>query len=284
MCAFLPILFLCGFNFRIPATGIWNTDHRQDIYELTDTAVLDLTDSTLAMLPQSYLVDYGTKQLVEPQRLRSDLNLCPGERYGEQPSFAKCSAILIGDDLILTAGHCLTKKECKDNEFAFVFGYQMKTPQTQITDFPSSEVYSCKEIVARKNTNTVDFAIVKLDRPVANHRIAKLASQNAKQGQSVFALGHPSGLPLKFSGTAPIERQTKNYFAAHLDAFAGNSGSGVFSADTHELIGVFVRGDEDYDFDYAHQCEKVHPCTKDTCSGEEITNIEAVSEALLEIL
>jgi hypothetical protein len=53
--------------------------------------------------------------------------------------------------------------------------------------------------------------------------------------------GHPCGLPLKYSPGACVGEITENYFRADLDVYSGNSGSPVFCAETHELIGIVSR-------------------------------------------
>ena len=279
------LLLLCisarGMSSPLRSQGIWGTDHRKEIYELKDKKVIGLANSTLAMIPRSDLLDFGFKQMIDPQSLGNSLNLCAGERYREQTSYASCSATLIDQDLILTAGHCLTTEECQGNEFYFVFGYRLANAKDHIAEFQSSEVYSCKQILKRIETDTLDYSIIQLDRPVKNHQPAKIALKNAAVGDSVYILGYPSGLPLKYSGPANIQSQSTEFFSARLDGFAGNSGSGVFSSRTNELVGIFVRGDEDYDLDKAHSCERVHKCSEPDCTGEEVTNIEPLYDAFM---
>lgn len=256
--------------------GVYEEDHRLDFYEM-EAPFQTMSDSVVAIIPHKFLDERGNRFVVDLQKAKNDLNLCPEERYREQPVIADCSGTLIGDDLVLTAGHCLSKKDCQQNYF--VFGYQMNSSDTQITEFPSQDVYNCKEIIARKKSNTLDYAIIRLDRPVENRTPMKLAQRNASFGQDIFMLGYPSGLPLKYSGIAKVSEQKPDFFVSKIDAFGGNSGSGVFSLETNEIVGILVRGEEDYDYDRKRQCYKVHVCRDHTCQGEEITNIEPILRA-----
>jgi V8-like Glu-specific endopeptidase len=276
ICLFLLLISVRGWGSPLGIRGIWNSDHRKDIYELKDKNIVGLADSTLAMIPRSDFLDFGFKQMIEPRRLGNDLKLCSGERFRDQTDYASCSATLVSDDLILTAGHCLTEEECQNNEFAFVFGYELSSAKDHVAEFQTSEVYSCKQILKQVDTEALDYSIIQLDRPVKNHNPVKIALKNAAVGQSVYILGYPSGLPLKYSGPAKIRFQSKEYFSARLDGFAGNSGSGVFSSESNELVGIFVRGDDDYDLDKVHNCQRVHKCSEPDCTGEEVTNIEAI--------
>jgi V8-like Glu-specific endopeptidase len=51
------------------------------------------------------------------------------------------------------------------------------------------------------------------------------------------------GLPLKYSPGAQIRSTEEAYFSADLDVYSRNSGSPVFYRNTHEVIGMVVRGD-----------------------------------------
>ena len=66
-------------------------------------------------------------------------------------------------------------------------------------------------------------------------------------------IGHPCGLPLKCAPGASIDDFTDNYFRADLDVYSGNSGSPVFCAETHELIGIVSRG-KPADFRWTGTC------------------------------
>ena len=55
--------------------------------------------------------------------LKEYTNLCEGERFGDEPSIATCTGFLIGEDLLATAGHCMTgPATCASS--AWVFDYR----------------------------------------------------------------------------------------------------------------------------------------------------------------
>ncbi|MCU0289669.1 MAG: NACHT domain-containing protein, partial [Acidobacteria bacterium] len=60
--------------------------------------------------------------------------------------------------------------------------------------------------------------------------------------QSIYIMGHPCGLPLKYAPGGKIGEITNSHFLAGLDVYSGNSGSPVFCAETHELVGIVSRG------------------------------------------
>lgn len=62
-------------------------------------------------------------------------------------------------------------------------------------------------------------------------------------GQNLYVLGHPCGLPLKYAPGSAVENIEKAYFISRMDIYSGNSGSPVFCADTHEMVGMVVQSD-----------------------------------------
>jgi V8-like Glu-specific endopeptidase len=252
------------------AFAVYGEDHRQDFYEITDPAMIKLADSTLAVFSDDLLSPRNDVFEFDTTPMSDSMGICPNERFSQQPVAAFCSAILISENLVLTAGHCVHNKTCESTYFAF--GYALHDKNQKLVSLPASEVYSCSRIIARSNTDSLDFAVVELDRAVPNHLPIPIAKENVEVGRSVFVYGHPAGLPLKYSGTSPVTKSTRNNFTADLDVLGGNSGSGVFTEDTHELVGVLVRGDDDYLQNQENQCRMVHVCGPGECDGEESTH------------
>jgi hypothetical protein len=60
-------------------------------------------------------------------------------------------------------------------------------------------------------------------------------------------LGHPTGLPLKFTSNGSLISVKEDCFESKLDAFAGNSGSAVFDHISGEVIGILCKGQKDYE-------------------------------------
>ena len=101
--------------------------------------------------------------------------------------------------------------------------------------------------------NGQDWALLKLDRKVGGRTYATLSRRNIKIGNPIYVIGHPLGLPLKYVPGAFMHDIKINYFWADLDVFMGNPGSPVFDSDTHEVIGLVVRGHE-MDFRWTGKC------------------------------
>ena len=186
--------------------------------------------------------------------------LCPKERFREQPIGAFCSGSLVGDDLIMTAGHCITNQASCDGT-KIVFGFALKeSGASATTNMGQDDVYTCKKIITRflggepGSVNPAgqklgpDYALIQLDRKVAGRKPLEInRGQNLAKGDKVMVIGHPVGLPLKLAAGASIrDASPEGYFVTDLDTFGGNSGSPVFNTTTGLIEGILVRGDEDF--------------------------------------
>ena len=207
------------------------------------------------------------------------LGVCANEPFATQPSGAFCSGSLIGKNLVLTAGHCITNQgEC--NTTKFVFGYDVN----QKGKFPGStlesEVYGCKSIIHREQDGTgADFGIIETDRDVVGHvplKLADRANSTIEKDAKLLMIGHPSGLPTKLdAGGAVRDPNPHGYFVATTDSYGGNSGSAVFNLVTQLVEGVLVRGETD--FTDSGECKVSKVCAPDSCRGEDVTKVSSVA-------
>jgi V8-like Glu-specific endopeptidase len=241
--------------------------------------------SVALFLPEDLKPSAGGHLELKARTLGQARVLCEGERFAKQFTASFCSGTLVGEDLVLTAGHCI-RESSSDSEtpFAkdalFVFGYYAEEPSDPgNTKFETGQIYRGKEFVDGTVDSTgADWAVVRLERkvltsvatPVKERRTAKIQNE-----RSVYVVGYPSGLPIKYAPDAKVTKNTAGpFFTANLDTFAGNSGSGVFDQETGELVGVLVRGDTDYYKDGA--CQRAYKCPQTGCLGEEVMRIEQV--------
>lgn len=257
---------------------IYGEDNRRDVYLEERADLREIADSTAAMIPNTKLVQRDNQMSIKFKNYGSDYQLCKDEPFYSQPSAANCSGFLVGDDMIATAGHCINASTCSEN--SFVFGFKMQSSTIAPESVPADEVYKCKKVLAQELTRNQDYALVKLDRPVRGHRVLTLAKDPVKVSDAILVVGHPSGLPTKIAGGANIRKLEKGYFVGNLDTYGGNSGSAVFNASTLEVVGILVRGEEDYQYDSARQCRTSNKCASDKCRGEDVTFISYIADAI----
>jgi hypothetical protein len=204
-------------------------------------------------------------------------DLCPGEPLHGDPSLSySCTGFLVAPDLLVTAGHCLyavntpdhrlrheTELACKTFDWLFDYAAPRGGP-AQTKGISSSALYHCREIifaVQRESAPYSDYALVRLDRPVADRTPFRLGT-GAVTGDLAM-LGYPLGTPVKYTDNGHVLRDdpTRSSFITTLDAFEGNSGSPVLNA-AHEVVGILVGGTP-VPFSYSDRrlaCSRLNRC------------------------
>lgn len=262
---------------------IYGVDNRKDYYQIDDQSeskIKQQCNSVVSLFNNDDLVisPDGEGQVVSlgTSKFGDAYGLCREEIFFNQPVGAFCSGFLVADDLVATAGHCVNEDDVTN--VSFVFGYRMNSENQAQTKISSSEVYRGKEIVGRQLTDDgTDWAVVRLDRPVTDHKPFKIRREGkVNDQQRVYVIGHPCGLPLKYAaGSRVRNNQEEAYFVANLDTYGGNSGSGVFHVGEDNdpedgmVEGILVRGETD--FDDINGCKRSNVCPDDKCRGEECT-------------
>ncbi len=261
--------------------SIYGADSRQDLYQVTDPKVRQLADSTVALV-QATQVDFSRSSSSAALSLGGygdDLSLCTDERFFSQKTLAFCSGSLVGPDMVMTAGHCIkSMDDC--NTTKLVFGFAMNSADSDVSQVDPSEVYGCSSIVARAlEDSSADFALIKLDRKVVGHKPLLInRTGELAIGSKLILIGHPSGLPTKVADGHVLETSMPGYFSTTLDAFAGNSGSSVFNAETGKIEGILVRGENDFEFDGVRGCRVSSHYPEDGTRSEAVTKISALSQ------
>ncbi|MBC97424.1 MAG: peptidase [Halobacteriovoraceae bacterium] len=262
---------------------IYGDDNRRDVYEESDTMLLELAKSTAALISTRGLSDDGQGMMkINGRKLGQARNFCADEPYGNQIAAANCSGFLVAPNVLVTAGHCVRSlSDCKNYNFVFDF----KTTHSGQTEYkvPKSSVYSCKKVVKTVLNNwgdKMDYAVIELDRKVTDRAPLKYrTSGKVANGEDLVVIGHPSGLPTKIADGAYVRNNSQSaYFSANLDTYGGNSGSAVFNSRTGVIEGILVRGETDYARNGS--CTVSYRCSNDGCRGEDVTRITNVAEIL----
>ena len=262
-------------------TGVYGPDNRTEVY-LSSTIHQKLAASTAAMIPK-ILMPGPTNTLVRLPPFSDDLMkkygapACLETRFTYQKSHSLCSGSLIAPDLILTAGHCVVKTACADNNW--VFNYYYGSNGMMNLKVEDKDVYTCKKIIAfGLNIKDEDYAIIQLDRKVEGRiPLDYRSSGKISTTDTLLTIGTPSGLPIKVTTDGKVRsNDPKNFFITTLDTFSGNSGSPVFNASTNAIEGILVRGDEDYVVDPVRECVVENKCAESACAGEDVSRILSV--------
>ncbi|XXF80152.1 serine protease [Myxococcaceae bacterium GXIMD 01537] len=239
----------CGASGDVPSAtdesletredkAIVGNDDRTDVYAHPDATLRDLAMHSTPVLwkgvtavPSAADVSYPTLTMAE--------NLCPTERFRNDPIIASCSGVLIDNDLVLTAGHCIDASlGC--SYWKWVFNYY-RTSDTTMAPITADDVFTCSQIVLRTQTTDVDYAIVRLDRPAT----PRFTPARIAYGRNAFVPGHPVAMigssdrtPLKIDAAGQLAWPDTDNPWTSLDTFPANSGSAVYSREGYTVTGV----------------------------------------------
>src|SRR5690606_7912461 len=94
-----------------------------------------------------------------------EANLCSDQRFAAQVTPGSCSGFLVGPDVLVTAGHCVSnQKKCEDKFWVFGFTREEAADLT----LSGENVYKCSQVLYQvlNQGDKNDYAVIKLDRPV----------------------------------------------------------------------------------------------------------------------
>jgi V8-like Glu-specific endopeptidase len=274
----LPVLALTlSVPVKASVKVIYGADDRKEVYQETNPMLLELARSTAAMISTSSVRVNNRGEVSFNAQTFGSRGFCSTERFHDQLAPANCSGFLVGEDLLVTAGHCVTSESsCKS--YSWVFNFHMEAEGTY-APVTQNEVYNCKELIktdVNRSTGT-DYAVVRLDRKVVDRAPLQIRTEGApKVGDALTVIGHPAGLPTKIAGGANIRSIKGAYFVANLDTYGGNSGSAVFNTETGLVEGILVRGETDYLYDGRRGCRISNVVPNNGGRGEDVTLISEV--------
>ena len=213
-----------------------------------DTDILERARSVVAIVKREALTwSDGEWHLALYQINDLGLNLCSFSRfYGAYVTKVAGTGFLVAPDIIATAGHV----DLGDlNDVYFLFDYAMETEGVIRTVFSKDDVYTGAEILAHPNTaDQNDWALVKLDREVSGRQPLPYRMEGKiSSNEHLYMIGHPFGMPMKYSGTAPVlSNDACHYFTAPLSCYEYNSGSPVFASESHLVEGIMTADIKNY--------------------------------------
>ncbi|WP_127718209.1 serine protease [Halobacteriovorax sp. HLS] len=279
----IPLIFQM-MSFAASSTKVIYGQDNRISYSHASSHYQALADSTAGMVHDRHIKLSGSSYTFKASRFGGRLignmfdngPICMDENFADEKTLPDCSGFLVAKDILVTAGHCV-RDQSTCNSIKWVFGYTKEIAQRG--RISKENVYSCKKILSRANAPK-DFTILKLDRKVVNRSALRVSTQKVRVGDEVVAIGHPSGLPTKISAGARVFKTTQNTFKTNLDTFSGSSGSAVIDERTSQVVGILVKGAEDFVRDGPGGCFRVNRCSEELegsgCSGESVSRISEI--------
>lgn len=283
---FIYLLFIL-FSSHLGQAAIYGADNRRDIVNVP-MAVRTASQAVAANIPSFYfLSEQNSDQLMHENhglKYGEEADLCVNERFTRQTSFGHCTGFLVHQKILITAGHCLIPTGTIENQenpycdnFSFWLGYNKFHNPRLGRDINPQNVVRCKKVIYAKNNEMVspimDFAILELEESIPHIQPLEIGA-DVTVGESVYALGHPHGLPLKHSGKSKVRQVAETSFSAFLDTLGGNSGGPVLN-DRNQVVGILVAGHQN-DFYTDQACSRINRCDE---NGESCKNPSSLDPA-----
>lgn len=271
---------LVSVNSQASQKVVYGDDNRVDVFASNNSMFVELSKSTAAMISGSSIRKTSNGEVSIKGRSLEARGMCKSERFSQQKSAANCSGFLVGEDLLVTAGHCV-KDQSSCNSYKWVFDYKVEFEDQFDFNLPANNVYGCKRIIKQVlDRNTMDdYSFIQLDRKVTDRRVLTVRkSGKPAVGDKLVVIGHPSGLPTKIADGAEVRSVNSTYLTANLDTYGGNSGSAVFNATTGTIEGILVRGATDYVYDSNQGCRVTNVISNNAGRGEDVTLITNIKE------
>jgi len=258
--------------------AIYGSDQRREISQLSP-AWQEAASAVALALPTLFLAKDHENQLFhiewEERNYGKTMQLCPDERFTEQTTYGHCTAFLIHPRVLLTAAHCILPKGKIENSqhsycdnFSFWLDYNDKIPKPYGSKINPRKVLHCQKIIYAENNDSfqskddpIDFALLELTEPIYDVAPLKMRSADLPAKTLVSTIGHPHGLPAKFSGLSPLLANDNGSTsqAVNLDTLGGNSGSPIFNT-KQEVVGVLTDGHQYDTYETEDNCDRINHC------------------------
>lgn len=250
------------------AAILGDKDSRIEMYQLP-ADWKSLAGATVAFSTSSHIVNVHKKwkTFSGGSSLKSSAMVSPPvhpqHRFADQPDIMDCTGVMITQDIMLTAAHCMPE-DGDMSKLAYTvlvagLGYEseaaMKAEPMNIAideiniSTPAQILYMGKP-TGMNGISDTDYAIVKLKKPfLAVNPVTLQRGFKGDYQTPVSILGYQLGLPLKADLEGKVATATdssQKVANMFFDTGGGNSGGPIFDTKTKALIGILSGGVRDW--------------------------------------
>lgn len=289
---FILFISTSAFALGLQNEVIYGIDNRLPLESYSEIDFKWKSISVAMMVRKNQLEESfgGVLTKVQGRTLQENYGVCSDEPNAKDLTVGKCTGFLVGPELLVTAGHCVTSDYSCKEDYKWIFEFRddliLNSGIQNEVYISSKNVYGCKEIIHREYdySSKLDFALIRLDKPVTDRPPLAIRTEGKiEKDEELVMLGHPSGLSQKVvTKGLVIENENPVFFKTNLDSFSGNSGSPIFNKKTGLVEGILVRGEMDFTTDETNDCERLNFCPEngEGCQGEDGTRITQISELM----
>lgn len=148
-----------------------------------------------------------------------------------------CTATHLGDGLVLTAGHCISRSPRSGTDNCHLLGVVWGNRGAK----PELKSSKCTSVLLRRYDSTYDFALLRVNNPPQASVALDLDFKS--QTTSLTMLSFPRMRPLEWSGYCSLRAYTDparvlKKFLHDCDSEGGSSGAALLSTDSFAIVGV----------------------------------------------
>lgn len=218
-------------------SAVTGEDDRLSYSELEKRNPTTLAKATATQLSRRYLKGNGELTSYPTGKLQ---NQCPGEKFSGEPTMGGCSGFLIGQNILVAAGHCKDYRAGGCDDDAWLFNH-FSPAKPSSHSFKTKDLYYCKKILDFKHDGEGDFVVMELDRKVKDVTPLEMDTKNlGRKGDPVAVLGYPLGRSFTYTPGGSVLSKSKDYLRVDSDAFKNNSGSALFNIRTGKVEGILT--------------------------------------------
>lgn len=232
---------------------VYGADDRRELYQLSpDAGLRSLARGVAAVIPREALSEGPNGEpILLGQTLAQTFGLCSDQPFAQEISAAVCTAFLVDDALLATAGHCFNfALDCKNYLFVFDFVRDSRRAPVWLS---AENIFECTRTRVRVDEMEPgvwkrDYALVELTRRVVGREPLPIRGEPIVLGEPVSVISASAGLPFKFDSGAHVldaRAHMNDFFRLDSDTGHGSSGAPVID-DQGQAVGIVVRGRMDY--------------------------------------